>query len=243
MSLKDEYERTGNWLFKRRSYLPVLFFCVVLLSLRYFEPLTNKLADAAREFFCLAVSYLGLAVRIFTVGYTPTGTSGRNTRGQVAQTLNTTGMYSIVRHPIYLGNFLMWFGISLFPMLWWLSVLCILIFWVYYERIMFAEEAYLRERFGEDFTVWAEKTPALVPSPRNYVKPDSPFSWKKVLRKEYNGFLATALCFSVMETMGDYFSGTGIELDPMWAIILGLSFAVWLILRLVKHHTSLLAGN
>lgn len=221
----------------------MLFFGIALLSLQYFEPLTNKFADAAWELFCLAVSYLGLAIRIFTVGHTPSGTSGRNVRGQVAQTLNTTGIYSIIRHPLYLGNFLMWFGVSLFPMLWWLSALCALMFWVYYERIMFAEEAYLREKFGEDFVRWAEKTPAFIPSLKNYVKPMYPFSWKKVLRKEYNGFFAAALCLFVMEMTGDYFSGSRISIDAMWAIIMGIAFAVWLALRVVKHHTSLLTGS
>ena len=32
-------------------------------------------------------------------------TSGRNTHDQVADSLNTSGIYSIVRHPLYVGNF------------------------------------------------------------------------------------------------------------------------------------------
>ncbi|MGB8874133.1 MAG: hypothetical protein WCC75_12145, partial [Desulfobaccales bacterium] len=45
-------------------------------------------------------------------GLPPRGTSGRNTQGQVAETLNTTGIYSLVRNPLYLGNFLIWLGLS-----------------------------------------------------------------------------------------------------------------------------------
>ncbi len=117
MALREEFEKTGNWLFKWRSYLPVFFFGLALLSLRHFRPLQNNIAEVLWELFCLSVSSLGLAVRILTVGFTPHRTSGRNTQhGQVANSLNVTGIYSVTRHPLYLGNSLMWFGISLFPM-------------------------------------------------------------------------------------------------------------------------------
>lgn len=240
MPLKEDYERTGNWLFRWRSYVPALFFGIALFSLRYFKPFPSESADEIWEIFCLSVSYFGLAIRILAIGYTPSRTSGRNTRRQVAESLNTTGIYSLIRHPLYLGNCLMWFGISLFPMLWWLSVLCILMFWVYYERIMFAEEAYLRDKFGEAYSVWAEKTPAFIPSFRTYVKPSLPFSWKKVLRREYNGFFAVPLCLFIMELLGDYLAGIGAHIDIMWAIIMVVAFTVWVTLRTLKRHTTFL---
>jgi protein-S-isoprenylcysteine O-methyltransferase Ste14 len=242
MALKEELETTGNWLFRWRSYIPVLFFSVVLLSLGHAKPLQNGFADKLWELFCLSISYFGLVIRIITVGYTPSRTSGRNTSGQVAESLNTTGIYSLTRHPLYLGNFLMWFGVSLFPRLWWLSALCILIFWVYYERIMFAEEAYLRDKFGEKYLKWAEKTPAFVPNFRNYVKPDLPFSYRKVLRKEYNGFFAAPLCLFVLEMASKYLSGYPVHADTMWVIIMAFSVTIWATLRMVKRHTSFFRG-
>lgn len=238
MPLREDYERTGNWLFRWRSYIPVALFCLALFSLKYFKPIQSVSADLMWEAFCLSVSYLGLAVRILTVGYTSGRTSGRNTRRQAAESLNTTGVYSIVRHPLYVGNCLMWFGISLFPMLWWLSALCILVFWLYYERIMFAEEAYLREKFGGTYIKWAAKTPAVIPSFKNYVKPALPFSWKKVIRKEYNGFLAVTLCVFIMELIGDYSAGANVHVDTMWAIIMAVVATIWVVLRTLKRHAS-----
>ncbi len=58
----------------------------------------------------MVISFFGLALRVIVVGHAPYGTSGRNTREQVADTLNTTGMYSIVRHPLYLANYLIILG-------------------------------------------------------------------------------------------------------------------------------------
>ncbi len=151
-----------------------------------------------------------------TVGRTPASTSGRNTRRQVAESLNTTGIYSTVRHPLYLGNFLMALGVVLFPMTWWLVVIYGLAFWLYYERIMLAEEAFLRSRFGTAFEEWARRTPAFVPRLRGYVAPDLPFSLRNVLRREYNGAFAVVLLLTLLETTRGWESNGRLQLDLPW---------------------------
>ena len=35
-------------------------------------------------------------------------TSGKNTAKQIAESLNTSGIYSVLRNPLYLANFLNW---------------------------------------------------------------------------------------------------------------------------------------
>ncbi|MFP5436739.1 MAG: methyltransferase family protein [Bacteroidia bacterium] len=146
MALPEELKKSGDWLFRNRSFLPLaaLFFAILvyieklfiqqeIASVRYFLP-------EEFDFFCLSVSLLGLLIRIYTVGYTPKDTSGRNTFGQLAERLNTTGLYSIVRHPLYLGNFFMWMGIALMTQNCWFIISFSLAYWIYYERIMYAEE-------------------------------------------------------------------------------------------------------
>lgn len=119
MSLNDELERQGNWLFCRRSLLPIFVLAATFLDFLHGLIAPNDFFAFVRDafphyrYFCLAVSLAGLAVRIHTVGHAPAGTSGRNTRGQVADTLNTTGFYSIIRHPLYFGNLLISLGIVL----------------------------------------------------------------------------------------------------------------------------------
>ncbi len=173
------------------------------------------------------MSFLGLGVRILTIGHTPRKTSGRNTSKQVADKLNTTGIYSLVRHPLYLGNFIIWLGISLFAHLWWLTLICTLVFWVYYERIMFAEEEFLKKKFGKEYEDWAGNTPAFIPKMKGWKKPDLPFSMKKVLKGEYNGFFGIIAVFTILEVVGDYFAEGKLELDLMWSLIFGTGFVVF----------------
>ena len=196
--------------------------------------------DQAWEVICLGISFIGLAIRAYVIGYAPKRTSGRNTAKQVAETLNTTGAYSLVRHPLYVGNFVIWIGIALFGHLWWLTLVSVLAFWLYYERIMLAEEAYLRKKFGREFEVWADVTPAVIPGGRNWSKPAGSFSLKIVLKREYGSFFSIIVTMFTLKVSGDMLAGRGFELDPMWGALLGLGFATWITLRVLKKKTSLL---
>jgi len=97
MPLIEEFEGTGKWLFRWRSYLPLVMIGIFLLAMREYEyPGHSEVLDHLWEGFCLTVSFFGLGIRIFTIGHSAKRTSGRNTRKQVADTLNINGIYSVV---------------------------------------------------------------------------------------------------------------------------------------------------
>ena len=173
MALKEHFENSGNWLFRWRSYLPLLLIILVVGIILTNAPIESGVEENHNEIPFeiggLFLSFLGLGIRIMVVGYKPRRTSGGNTTEQVADQLNTTGVYSIVRHPLYLGNFIIWFGITLLFESWQTTALVTLIFILYYERIAFAEETFLRNTFGERYLAWAEKTPAFIPRFRNWL--------------------------------------------------------------------------
>jgi protein-S-isoprenylcysteine O-methyltransferase Ste14 len=235
MTLIEQYEKSGNWLFKRRGYLPVALVVLFLAALHnYRYPYGNETTDRLWEILCLTVSLIGLGIRIIAVGYAPKGTSGRNTSKQVADTLNTTGMYSVVRHPLYFGNYLAWLGISMFFMKWWVVVIVTLVFWVYYERIMFAEEAFLHRKFGDEFVRWAETTPAFIPDVRKWTPSDGRFSVTTVLKREQTGLLAILASFMFLEVAGDFEQTGRLCFDPMWSWIFATGLAIFLVLTGLK---------
>lgn len=240
MMLREQIESTGAWLFRWRSYLPPVLLAVVGVALTEAGDLDARSWDHRWEAFCVGISLLGLVVRGLVVGFTPKGTSGRNTTEQVAETLNTTGMYSVVRHPLYLGNFLMWLGVALYPRLWWLAVIVALSFWLYYEWIMLAEEAFLRTRFGDEFLRWADCTPAFLPALSPWCPPDRRFSIRKVLRKELSGMLGVVVTFSALEALNDALADRLFERDPVWAAFLLVGLLTYGLLKFLKRKTLVL---
>ncbi len=245
MALQEEFEQQGNWLFKYRGILPIIILFVGVAVFVYTELhpeiffLKGTPYEIFYEMFCLLVSLTGLYVRAYTVGHTPANTSGRNTSGQLADTLNTTGIYSIVRHPLYLGNFLMWLGICLLTGNLWFVITFCLIYWIYYERIMFAEEQFLRRKFGTIYTQWAEKTPAFMPNFKSFVKPSLPFSWKKVLKKEKNGLLALFLIFALFDVIGEWINK---QHHYNWFLLIACAVCIvaYCVLKYLKKKTQVL---
>src|SRR6267154_1026163 len=98
MKLGDHFEMSGNWLFRWRSYLPLLLIGTSLSSLREFKyPENSRVLDLLWELVSAMVGLLGVGIRAYAVGCAPERTSGRNTREQIADALNTTGLYSVMR--------------------------------------------------------------------------------------------------------------------------------------------------
>lgn len=192
------------------------------------------------ELFCLLVSLVGLCIRIIVSGTVPAGTSGRNTREQKAETLNTTGLYSVIRHPLYLGNFFVVLGVSLVPRQWYLPVIVSLAFIVYYERIMIREEAFLEERFGNRFRAWANEVPAVVPKFSGYRPSLLPFSFKAAIKKEFHSVLSITAIFFIMDLIGGYVVRGRLVFDPLWASILLFGLSFYIIMLFLKKLTKLL---
>lgn len=255
MALIHSLEKSGNFLFKYRGQIPVIIFLIgmPMIYFGHYDFLTH-LSVQNREVFrviililSIAVSLAGFLVRAYTIGTTPRGTSGRNTDKQVAEQLNTKGIYSVVRHPLYLGNYLMWAGLLIFSMNFYLFVIISLCYWLYYERIIFTEERYLEKCFGEDFIRWSKEVPAFVPSFKNYRAGNIPFSFKAVLRREYAGFFAMVFSFTVVDYWLQFtFYRHYPEIVSVFQwfrpslIVLLVALVCMLVLRTLKHHTNLL---
>jgi protein-S-isoprenylcysteine O-methyltransferase Ste14 len=238
MAYIDEMRKTGNWLFRWRSYLPLVFIAVVLTSLTQFHFLgDNEFEDELWEVGCLLICLFGLGIRGLTIGYTPERTSGRNVHEQRADQLNTTGLYSVVRHPLYLGNFFIWLGIALVPHDWLVVLACVSIFCLYYERIVIAEEDFLAEKFGESFQHWADATPAFVPNLKLYRRSENSFSLRNVLKREYPAFSGIILTSYLLEVLSDYRVLGKVEVGTFWLVLVALAIGVHVVLRTLKKHT------
>ena len=195
--------------------------------------------DMRDELIFLGVSLFGEVIRIFTVGFAPRNTSGRNTEiGQLADELNTTGIYSIIRHPLYLGNFFMWLGPVLFLRSISFTIVFILLYWLYYERIMFAEEQFLRRKFGDIYDKWSEKVASFIPFSFNYIPSKLQFSFRNVLKREYNSFINIFAIFILLDVFRNHFLSERFELTEMWMWLFAGAFVIWIVVRTIHKQTK-----
>lgn len=238
MALVHEFENSGNWLFKRRGWLPV-FMVVAGIIIMYMDNRHVIVFNMRDELIFLGVSLFGQVLRILTVGFTPKNTSGRNTvNGQIADELNVTGIYSLIRHPLYLGNFFMWLGPVLFLRSVWFTIVFGLIYWLYYERIMFAEEQFLRKKFGDIYDKWSENVHSFIPFSFRYIPPKLPFSVRNVLKREYNSFVNIFLIFVILDLFRNYILTGSIYLTTVWGYLSVSAFIIWLIVRTIHKRTK-----
>ena len=238
MALVHEFENSGNWLFKRRSWLPIfmIFGGIIMMYLGNRQAI---IFDQRDELIFLGVSLFGQLIRLLTVGFTPKNTSGRNTvNGQLADELNVTGIYSLLRHPLYLGNFFMWLGPVLFLRSVGVTIVFGLIYWLYYERIMFAEEQFLRRKFGDIYDKWSEKVSSFIPWTFHFIRPGLPFSIKNVLKREYNSFVNIFVIFIILDVFRNYFLSERIYLTKMWIWLFVAGGLIWLIVRTIHKQTK-----
>jgi len=239
MALINEIEKNGNFLFKYRGQFPIVLF-ILAIPFIYF---TDSIClDVENNFTVAAIllSTTGFIIRAYTIATTPRGTSGRNTKKQVAELLNITGIYSVVRHPLYLGNYFMWIGIVLFTFNWYFIIIVSMLYYIYYVRIMFAEERFLERKFGQDYLDWASNIPAIIPNFSQFKKSQIPFSIISVMRQEYSGVLATVIGFVFVELVRNFFQEKEILIPKMGWYILAITVVLSLILRTLKRSTSLL---
>ena len=173
----------------------------------------GPLAEQRWDFFCLAIALVGLGMRIHIAGY-----------GQMAQAgellpageLQTTGFYSVVRHPTSLANFLIIIsGSMLFKSLFF-TALVALVACLYYERLTLAKERMLLSRYGATFKAWAVRTPFIVPRFSAWQSPTTQFAFRVAIRREAITFALIGVMFFTLETL----EGTVID---------GLPFLEWVL--------------
>jgi protein-S-isoprenylcysteine O-methyltransferase Ste14 len=235
--------RQGGWLFRWRSYVLLGFGPLILWAISGSEPIASNfgpMIDGLYEAGCVALALAGLAIRALTAGFVPRGTSGRNTSRQIADSLNVTGMYSLTRNPLYLGNALTIMGVTLFAQSLYLALLMGLFLVLYLERIIAAEERFLMAQFGQAYVDWATSVPAFFPRPSGWVQPELAFSWRTVLKREHSSMMAILASLFVIDQARDFLYLSKASFDPAWLAALAVATVAYGVLVWMKKRTRLL---
>jgi protein-S-isoprenylcysteine O-methyltransferase Ste14 len=164
--------------FTYRSYTPIP---IILIALVLAETTLLSL------FIGLAVALSGEMIRLWAVRFA--GSATRTTGRVGADELVTTGPYGYMRNPLYVGNFLLSFGILIIAWPWmpWFMLIYLLLFYFQYSAIISLEEDFLKKKFGAQYVDYLKHVPSFIPRLRAWGKGNRvPTALKKALRTERN---------------------------------------------------------
>lgn len=196
-----------SFLFRFRY--PLLWTTLGIITILYvrteYNPESFILEDTPNEIYyemtALLLSLLGIYLRI-------AAKIGKNKIVQTqlkkpSKVLNTCGIYSMFRHPFYVGNFLLLFG----PVLWtgnyWFILFFMVCYWMYYTVIIAIEEQVLEELYGENYLQWKQQTPAFIPNFRNFKQAEQKSQWKKWCCNELKILFFLLVIFSSFNIVGE----------------------------------------
>jgi protein-S-isoprenylcysteine O-methyltransferase Ste14 len=74
-----------------------------------------------------------------------------------AHSLQTSGIYSISRNPMYVSLLLFYTGLAFLIGNWWTVLLIPVVAWIITRFVIMAEERYLERAFGKNFTDYRER--------------------------------------------------------------------------------------
>ena len=136
-----------------------------------------------RLLFGFPVVLLGEFLRIWANGYVGhvkvNWTQRERGDAKIGQ-LITGGPYAYVRHPLYLGTFVIGVGFCIIVGNIWISLVALTFFLLVYLWRMGKEEEILREEWGDVFERYRRAVPRWLPSGRRYDQPHGRWSWKGI---------------------------------------------------------------
>jgi protein-S-isoprenylcysteine O-methyltransferase Ste14 len=141
----------SRWFYRFRGYLVTLpfifaFFCFSL----------ETEMDYLIWPIGISLVFIGMFLRIWAQQHL-------RYRLKVKKHLTTTGPYSLVRNPIYVGNMLMCLGATVTSELLWLVPIALLYWFGIYSLVVHYEERHLSEKYGEPYRRYLAEVPRWLP--------------------------------------------------------------------------------
>jgi protein-S-isoprenylcysteine O-methyltransferase Ste14 len=236
----------GNFSFRYRGYmLPVAVLLLLIPSPR----ITIDPAVAGLIGFLLAA--VGQAARILTIGLAYIIRGGRDHK-VYAEDLVTSGLYSHVRNPMYVGNFFLVVGLAIASNSWVFALVGVPLSLGMHKAIVAAEEHFLRTKFGAQFDAYCARVPRWVPRLSGLASTVSGmrFDWRRVVSKEYaatfDWFSAVAVVVLLnlwrANVLGEGQGLTAVMVRAM-AVVIVVRFFLWFVARQLNKTSAAAAAK
>lgn len=120
----------------------------------------NPFLDDALDFLGFIILLVGIILRMSARGH-------KKAHSQKSEKLVTSGPYTLVRNPMYLGSFLMGAGFILMVWPWWSLPVFAGLFYARFTRQIVKEEAYLLKIGGDNYSRYCKRVSRIFPSLRH----------------------------------------------------------------------------
>jgi protein-S-isoprenylcysteine O-methyltransferase Ste14 len=173
----------GEKLFQLRDFTPIPLILLMLL--------TAKPTVASATLGLIVIAF-GELIRTYAVSFI--GGVSRTRTTSTNQRLIIEGAFSIVRNPLYVGNFLITAGVAIYSGIVWIVILAAAAFAFQYYYIVKYEESLLIKKFGHEYEEYLKKVPAWIPAKiPDFDKMPWPETFAPAIRSEKRTLTAIAL--------------------------------------------------
>jgi len=234
--------KIGNFFFRYRNGLfPLVYLLVFLPSPKIFPQDTTALILG------ILVAALGQGLRALTIGLAYIKRGGLNKR-VYADDLVVDGLFAHCRNPLYDGNILMILGLAIALNSLWFLLIAGAFFIFAYLAIVAAEENFLANKFGEQYTEYCHRVPRFAFKLKGLGKTigSMEFRWRRLVSKEHGTTFAwiagLLVCLylrrHIFELHGDF---TFLPYDLTLVAVFLAAAVLWGIARFLKKTRRLVA--
>lgn len=237
--------RIGHALFLIRDYLFPALFIVLLCTTWPRFLFGSERADRWMDLLGLMVATLGQGCRALAIGSAANIRRGGREKRVAARNLISSGFFAHSRNPLYLGNILIFSGLTLIANSYGWYFIALPVTVSVYWALMLAEEDFLAQKFGEPYVLYRQAVNRFVPKLgglRASLRACH-FDWWRILHKEYGvacSWLSMVLGLLIWERWEHFgYAARYSEIQALALVFpfLGLGYVV---LQLLKRRNSIL---
>ena len=238
---KNGFIRIGDFFFKYRNLLfPLLMVTLFIIRSPSYEYWGLEWLEGLKDVAAVLIVLAGLALRASVIGFAYIKRGGLN-KQVYADTLVTEGFFGLCRNPLYVGNFIIYFGVLTMHGSPLVMAVGMAFFGFVYSAIVAAEEYFLRGKFGEAFEAYCRDVPRWGFKPERFRQATEgmEFSLKRVIAKDYTTITNAVIALAGIEFMEEiiYYPGLGesVLYVSLLSIIALMVASAYLIRKLKKR--------
>jgi len=241
----DQVIDYGHFLFRYRNFLFPLILCFLFLVFPPYPLEGNPELDVLMDIFGMSVIFSGQIIRAAVIGLAYIKRGGVNKKIH-AEKLVKNGIFTHCRNPLYVGNLTIITGFLIIHNNLWVYLIGGTFFLFSYQAIVKAEEAFLLNRFGEEFKEYCNHVNRWIINISGIDKTlgSMKFNWQRVVVKDYTTMLTWMLTV-ILLIIVEHINLHGFEFSRLFIVHMALPvtliLSAFLLIRIMKKNGTLSA--